>query len=108
MSTTPMHTPGPWFIRDMHPERCTLNIGTRSDDPYDGEVAVIYRALSPHSEADARLIAAAPELLEALKQSRHELSCLNLEADGAQKLNSPATRVLDQINAAIAKAEGRS
>ncbi len=61
------HTPGPWFT-EQHVDRNTLWIGTAED--YIGE---IYKA-SPgfsiseaQAQANARLIAASPCLLEALE-----------------------------------------
>lgn len=54
------HTPGPWFVGFLERTICT---GSENGP-------VLYR-VNPHprplSEADARLIAAAPELLEALQ-----------------------------------------
>tara|TARA_R100000458_G_C8252381_1_gene229055 strand:+ start:1190 stop:1402 length:213 start_codon:yes stop_codon:yes gene_type:complete len=52
--------------------------------------------------ANARLIAAAPELLEALLEARHEISRLN-KAAGETVFNPAATELAD---AAIAKARG--
>lgn len=85
------HTPGPW-----HKAR------GRAFGLYDIRVAIpgsqditghpIAKAVS---EEDADLIAAAPELLEALKRARDGLSF-----DGQ--------RYLAAIDAAIAKADGRS
>lgn len=54
------HTPGPWFYKDEHrPIVPTYQI--RSNDK---EVACV--SFSVNGEANAKLIAAAPDLLEAL------------------------------------------
>lgn len=56
------HTPGPWHVTDNHPQRCVLHIRTADDL----ETASVYN-LREKWEEDARLIAAAPQMLEALK-----------------------------------------
>ena len=100
------HTAGPWSVTSQseagryisvtapHPEkngRKTICRVPFSSDP------------GPYSDdADARLIAAAPELLAALKD-------LVSEADQMAKTSSLLSRgpVHDRARAAIAKAEGR-
>ena len=86
------HTPGPWYA---------LSEGVT-------DAAIGYRAIidahgytvcnpSPMGEANARLIAAAPELLRALEFAKNELHY------------HPATRnseALEVVRAAIAKATG--
>lgn len=57
------HTPGPWEIRRGY-DTIIDSIGPCIPEEYAGS------AWLKLSEADARLIAAAPELLEALKQCR--------------------------------------
>ena len=59
--TNGQHTPGPWFIVSDEPD-CVSTAGHRAlmelqDDDY----------IDCNSEANARLIAAAPDLLEALE-----------------------------------------
>lgn len=60
------HTPGPWRLKrgQRHsPEECDITIA--------GDVFLLADISGPnyeHCEANARLIAAAPELLEALKE----------------------------------------
>ncbi len=59
------HTPGPWFVGRMLSPNAPAIIG-------DGDTVLAimpgaWNGCSPHVE-DARLIAAAPELLDALKQ----------------------------------------
>lgn len=83
------HTPGPW-TRNRH------------DDIHDANGDLVCGACGPEAadqEANARLIAAAPDLLAALSAAFiHE------------RPSSPATKPAwwDLAAAAIAKAEGRS
>lgn len=88
--TNPTHTPGPWTsYGDQAPQRI---VDTRSRD-----VATVHCSL-PVWEANARLIAAAPEMLEAL---RWAYTCLPSEPG-----EEPTGPLADQIRAAIAKATG--
>lgn len=92
-----MHTLGPWgFVYDGF---SAWSIG-ESDDPQWNSIAIVHRrgGLETWEEAadNARLIAAAPDLLHALK-------CLH-ETGLVRELNTRENRgALD----AIAKAEGR-
>ena len=91
----PAHTPGPWtilpntphFVRAMHPAEGMQPVATVYH--FDGELA-----------ANARLIAAAPELLEAL-----EAVLPDLEHYVATHGPGPDKR-LAAARAAIAKARG--
>ena len=97
------HTPGPWkvnlngavlsFNGDIIPHLMTL---TRSGEITESEY-----------EANARLIVAAPELLEALKIASKKLNALY-----AGRTPNDETSVIDSliqdIESAIAKAEGRA
>jgi hypothetical protein len=87
MSEQPKHTPGPWELQDCTHGGAILLRGL------DGK-----RHIQSHLQIvpieDARLIAAAPELLEALK---------NLENDDG----SIPDHAWLMVCAAIAKAEGR-
>ena len=64
------HTPGPWIVK-LDKEGCPF-IGVASD-PYDypGTVAVVDGG---YPEADARLIAAAPELLDIVQRVIRDLN----------------------------------
>jgi hypothetical protein len=96
-------TPGPWkAVPDSGSESFAFEIAT---ERMEG-VALIYAYDTP-SEANARLIAAAPELLEALRQA---LAVVDAVADGrAEDVVELAKRIAsDVVDAAIAKAEGRS
>lgn len=64
------HTPGPWKMLDDHPSHACLHIRREGDKQTWGiycgpEVASVYTS-NDNADADARLIAAAPDLLEAL------------------------------------------
>lgn len=83
------HTPGPWLIEDHGGNHAYL-----SGRNWIGFVEVVVRmgtaqTVSPEGMANARLIAAAPELLEALRKTK---TC------------QLSTEVRDVVNAAIAKA----
>jgi hypothetical protein len=100
------HTPGPWLVDDnlggKTPYICQANdngiIATMARSPFlsgNGE-------FSREQIADnARLIAAAPELLETLKYAREELIGWHKEHSCCGPTD------LTKIDAAIAKAEGR-
>lgn len=96
--TKPTHTPAPWIAKQL------INHTTQA-----GNWVILYSAKSGQhmcrldhagefSEDNARLIATAPDLLEALKEARH---CLNMSG------NQYPSSVEREIDAAIAKAEGR-
>lgn len=85
-------TPGPWRY-DKEPGYCSELIASHGET-----VAMFYE---DPSEADARLIAAAPDLLEALRVMRDaDEDC---KRDGLRTLPAQARAMID---AAIAKAEG--
>lgn len=60
------HTPGPWSVRICQDQRCGW---PQIDGSNDEEVVVSHTAMSRRiSDADAKLIAAAPQLLDELIQ----------------------------------------
>jgi hypothetical protein len=83
------HTPGPWYVNGD----CIEADGP--EGPRDVTVAVVH--LNESIDADARLIASAPELLNACKYLLD-----NAEAAGWSEF------MLADARAAIVKAEGRS
>lgn len=99
------HTPGPWFIEQttvyaLNKERIQVNRFTASIDRGWGDDGK--RIEQQEVEANAKLIAAAPELLEALQ---------DLADDIAERfdMDSPSTNpgikhCIDAARAAIAKA----
>jgi hypothetical protein len=108
------HTPGPWQIRPPKDHEGHVHIvGTQLGD--DGiTIATAYpTASSPASgprylrrEANAHLIAAAPELLDALKLAS-ELLGHDRVSSGPLIGDYELDTAIEIIHAAIAKAEGR-
>jgi hypothetical protein len=92
------HTPGPWKASYDRYERKHSFVG---DGMWFGKIS--WTVTSDRNEADARLIAAAPELLEALK--------LFVRAEKMARDGNPpqdADELIKLGDSAIAKAEGRS
>ena len=95
------HTPGPWKFEELTAQDGDGYILTEGD-----EVVIVHHggAYSKGLQRDevlanARLIAAAPDLLEALEDAREELEWYETELAG-ECYNNP------KLNAAIAKARG--
>ena len=98
---TPKHTPGPWRIHryaacvvEGEDGRTVATTGGYSDNTSDGAYVV-------ENEANAHLIAAAPDLLATLKST-----VIALE-ECADCLDSYRIGQLEAARSAIAKAEGR-
>lgn len=92
------HTPGPWTINEC-PQDCTdIRIGAHGTPKI---ASVHLRDMSMlEQQANARLIAAAPELLAALQANRVYLP--TIQCDGVVEDSGPRKQAL----AAIAKATG--
>jgi hypothetical protein len=93
------HTPGPWNLKQTHTPGpwCIMDNVIYSDD--DTAVCMItsYRDMTPRQAANARLIASAPALLEALQWALAQIEDdLDLDHQAA----------LAKAQAAIAKATG--
>jgi hypothetical protein len=95
---TAQHTPGPWRISDGVSSHVYL-----IDGRIDGQSSAVAEIVFAHARnpADARLIAAAPDLLAALRDVLRIATAASIGVSG----NQPR---LDRARAAIAKAEGRS
>ena len=86
------HTPGPWVVK--HDEKGLPFIGVKSDPwTYNGTIASV-----DTSEKDARLIAAAPELLEQCKLFEKLLTVMIMEGDSGADLERDNLRaILDRV-----------
>jgi hypothetical protein len=103
------HTPGPWqwdgdyTLRPVNPdpERSALHTIISPDGPF-GFVQTATADVFPEFEADKLLIAAAPELLEALRTTRGNVASLG----PAGAIPFEYREWLAMLDAAIAKATG--
>ena len=97
------HTSGPWHTGEGYKtaKDHAIYAGPCLVATADGYGYPIGRGWSPRSEANARLIAAAPDLLEALKFAAARIELANAEGDPILSAWLPDAR------AVIAKAEGR-
>lgn len=112
------HTPGPWIAtdtttRDYNAVGDTLGIGIRVEADGCGHrwhVANVFGQMDEskplatdhgYAQANARLIAAAPEMLHALKLAAEELNKMGCECDCEA---SPVCCPVCAVNDAIAKA----
>ncbi|MGE5500616.1 MAG: hypothetical protein ACM3W4_01680 [Ignavibacteriales bacterium] len=114
------HTPGPW-VAEMNEKAATISVlGPRADGNVRsadglGDIVVVDCAKEPDAVmfspmlteqiCNAYLMAAAPELLEALKGAVHDLeTSLHFRGDGWE---CSRDELLGDYLAAIAKAEGQ-
>ena len=98
------HTPGPWYV--LETKHCVG--GPLGPNGIGSGIAMCgMRARTPEEqEANARLIAAAPDLLDALKGIVREIRAYSSpECDDADSIGYAELKAAD---AAIAKAEGRA
>src|SRR5262245_18393193 len=99
------HTPGPWrySLGDGHyAGQADWAISTDTDSP---EISGVAHNII--DENDARLIAAAPDLLAALKASLDALHYIATLDSAPKATRQLAERDLAKASAAIAKAEGK-
>jgi len=116
METT-KHTPGPWYWQRLRQRgRRKIRYAVTYNGTTDGDL-MFARLADPEREADARLIAASPDLLAACRAEHASQGGPQLLRDAADDLvatlkllgAASALRVMaDQIEDAIAKAEGKA
>lgn len=94
------HTPGPWVV-DPEDARFVIAPDPDGDEPWQIARAAEFAGPGEATIPNARLIAAAPDLLRELIEARAELEAYELEATG-EACNNP------ELNAAISKATGAS
>jgi hypothetical protein len=108
------HTPGPWTTQEAPHRAWIASVGHNVDDPQIWTVAQVAPGNTYHfgdKEADARLIAAAPDLLALARQ--YAMECSECDGTGREELPEQPGIVTDcpacaDIRAVIAKAEGRT
>lgn len=109
------HTPGPWeVVRQFHiADELWLTVNQHADanGMHEWVAEIKYLTTEPERQwANAHLIAAAPDLLAALKAARPHVAA-SAEAShllqGFSRSETAEDRLLQTVDAAIAKAEGR-
>ena len=102
------HTKGPWFVVLVPWDDSACQVVSKSEDPHQGELICVtdenrWGEYSPEDierwEANARLIAAAPELLEACKEA--------LEFTQDEYYVKRITSLTRKLQITIDKAEGK-
>jgi hypothetical protein len=120
---TTKHTPGPWVWAEDHPTNACANVRAKTEKGWDEDIATLYGSEDvpkpsepgepwgdhPIRRANARLIAAAPDLLEALNDA---LAVMTADTVGTIHMDDPdwyrqLWAAVDKARAAIAKAEGQ-
>ena len=106
--TDSKHTPGPWFYDpERHPHHYGCNVGAESGE----NIATVHPGENGAAEtiANARLIAASPELLVALEHSRQFILAHWVDHADRPKSDAQRQRIIkadEMVRAAIAKAKG--
>jgi hypothetical protein len=95
------HTPGPWLLGNEFEDDTELSI-INDDDHRICEIGPFLQEWTDEERANALLIAAAPEMLEALKRVAYE----DDRKRGFYFVIHQT--IMQQVKAAIAKAEGRN
>ena len=100
------HTPGPWTLESVGSAFYVASDNGRPD-AVNTDIAKVYRADTADEEAlaDATLIAAAPDLLAALRLALAQIEDLDACTDAEECSLQPDT--MQAIWGAIAKAEGK-
>ena len=93
------HTPGPWRVESANRQNFFFGIWAQVTKTGSMEIARV-SGLAEFDRANANLIAAAPELLEACKEALAEFEWI-----GPREATSVSQDILTK---AIAKAEGES
>lgn len=94
------HTPGPWHVGRYTPNATEMTILTKNGSPVTPAWGPQFYVNSEQAKANACLIAAAPDLLEALKEALDQLESWNQESE--------PTFTMRRVAHAIAKATGNT
>ena len=109
------HTPGPWKVTEEYVPSTGPHVYVEAEPDSFGSAVTIAEVIEDPFKntqpANARLIAAAPELLAALQTAQRTIRTWHGMGMGAHEAQAwalyQASPEMQQITAAIAKAEGR-
>lgn len=105
MTREPQHTHGPWEVKDG----TMVGVLSQEMDQTYGMVIPHADTYGPNAEADAHLIAAAPDLLEALERAIAPLKiAVKLSSWRQDPTPLECSHALEDAKAAIAKARGEA
>jgi hypothetical protein len=105
------HTPGPWKVAGPIGKGIWI-----TDETCNNQIAVVYgENQTPEAEANARLIAAAPELLAACQHAKSELALAALDITANLSASESELEIIQrklqniamEMVLVVAKAEGR-
>src|SRR5690242_18485304 len=102
----PRHTPGPWLYDASNGDVFLNDFEGAQVSPRIATVNLDNCASIEQTNADGHIIAAAPDLLEALEAITNRLDFKN--SDEAKHYSSDDSFWLDNARAAIAKARGQA
>lgn len=120
MENKAKHTPGPWTIPNPNPgdigafiEAENPSFKSPGKTPLESKTRIVakvpFGAIGGRHGADARLIAACPDMLAALENAEASIELVRC-LDAGQAIDTEADNMLDslqnRIRAAIAKAKG--
>lgn len=109
MTNQPKHTPGPWKLQDHY--SITGYIISNEVDSLGAPISICRLAVNKTEtmRANATIIAAAPELLDAVKEALRCAVAIPgwFNADTDPRISQTVDEIRSLLNAAIAKAEGK-
>jgi hypothetical protein len=97
------HTPAEWHVTKLAAPEHTPQFGVYADSQRNGHLAVVK---GENADADAKLIAAAPELLAALRRATNHLTMSRgaFVCEGRTRFSTDWKEALRQAEDAIQKA----
>lgn len=97
------HTPGPWYVKEL---KAPAALHVYAEEGGMTGISIVDKKPTARDVANARLVAAAPELLAALKFSLMEWEQYALANEPGSATEKARVKAMRLATAAIAKAEG--
>ncbi len=104
------HTPGPWVVGEPNKGPVAGTVPVHTADYMEsyraGQLVCSVYGTAAFSDANARLIAAAPDMLAALRCALADLQGIMPEHEPSGERQHPAWLTIDELYATIVKATG--